>query len=226
MGQGWHVDAVFSDVYSGHSLFDRPGLSDLRAHVAAGGIGRVVVYSLDRLSRKMGVVAFLSDELSDAGCELAFATEQYSNDSTGKLLQAFQEWRAEAERETIKDRMVKGKVRKARAGALLPGCRPRYGYRFADAKHTRYEIDPTTADVVRQMFARAAAGESLRSIAQWLPGSRTPTPTGRGVIWCHTVVRHLSQDEQYIGQAVAFRRAMVTTRSKYGKSSGKNKVYI
>jgi site-specific DNA recombinase len=215
--QGWHVEAVFSDVYSGHSLFDRPGLTELRARVAAGGIGRLVVFSMDRLSRKMGVVAFLSDELADAECDLTFATETYSNDSTGKLLQAFQEWRAEAERETIRDRMTRGKVRKARAGALLPGCRARYGYRFADASRTRFEIEPTTADIVRQMFARAAKGDSLRSIGQWLTRSGVPTPTGRGTIWCHTVVRNLLQDEQYIGTAVAFRRAMQMTRSKHGR---------
>ena len=43
-GHGWHVEAVFSDTFSGHSLFERPGLSDLRARVAAGGIDHVVAY--------------------------------------------------------------------------------------------------------------------------------------------------------------------------------------
>jgi site-specific DNA recombinase len=184
--------------------------------VGLGGIDRVIAYSTDRLSRKMGVVAFLADELVDVGAELVFATERYTNDSTGRLLQAFQEWKGEAEREAILERTTRGKRAKARAGALLPGCRPRYGYRFADAKRTRFEIDPETGAVVRQVFTWAADGMSLREISQRLTQSRVPTPTGRGVTWVHTVVRNILLDEQYIGRAVAFRRVGQMTRSKTG----------
>lgn len=214
--QGWHVEAAFSDTFSGHSLFERPGLSDLRAHVSMGGVEHVIVYAMDRLSRKMGVVAFLSDELTEVGCTLVFVTEKYSNDSTGKLLQAFQEWRGESEREAFRERSLRGKRAKARAGAFLPGNRPRYGYKWAGGERTRFEVDPITGDVVRRIFALAANGDSLRNIALTLTREGVPTPTGQGTIWMHSVVRAVLTDEMYVGRAFAFRRSGRTVRSKHG----------
>jgi site-specific DNA recombinase len=214
--QGWRVDAVFTDVYSGHSLFERPGLTDLREYVAANAIDRVIVYSLDRLSRKMGVVAFLNDELTEVDAELVFVTERYTNDSTGKLLQAFHEWKAESEREAIVERTMRGKRAKARAGRFQPGNRPRYGYRWPHSGRSRYEIDPEKAPTVQQIFAWAAAGDSTRTIAMRLTRGAVPTPTGRGVTWVHTVVRNILTDEMYTGRAFAFRRAGKTVRSRNG----------
>jgi site-specific DNA recombinase len=214
--QGWHVEAVFTDVYSGHSLFERPGLTDLREYVAANHVDRVIAYSLDRLSRKMGVVAFLNDELTEAGTELVFVTERYTNDSTGKLLQAFHEWKAESEREAIVERTMRGKRAKARAGRFQPGTRPRYGYRWPAEGRTRYEIDPEKALTVQQIFAWAAAGESTRAIAMKLTRGCVPTPTGRGVTWVHTVVRNILTDEMYTGRAYAFRHVGRTVRSRNG----------
>jgi site-specific DNA recombinase len=215
--QGWHVEAAFLDTYSGHSLFERPALTRLRERVAAGGIDRVIAFSVDRLSRRMGVVAFLNDELSDVGCELVFATEQYSSDSTGKLLQAFQEWRAESERETIKERTMRGKMAKSRAGALQPSSRPRYGYRWpADGARTRYETDPVTGIIVQDIFRRAAAGESTRSIAKHLTDTNVPTPTGKNTTWGHNVVRNILTDEQYSGRAYAFRYVSKRVRTEEG----------
>ena len=215
--QGWIVEKVYRDTFSGHSLMERPDLTALRERVAAGGIDHVIVYGMDRLSRKMGVVAFLNDELGDADCELAFVTERYSNDSTGRLLQAFQEWRAEAEREGIKERTTRGKRAKVKAGALLTGCRPRYGYRWTNqvrGKRTRFEIDPDTGPIVQQVFTWAAQGASMRSIANRLTAMQVPTPTRRGTTWAHVVIREMLEDDQYLGRAMAFRRMSSPARSK------------
>lgn len=206
--QGWIVEQVYRDTFSGHSWNERPALSALRERVRLGGIQHVIVFNTDRLSRMMGVLALLSQELSEADCALEFVTEQYSKDGTGKLLMMFQEWRAEQERESIKDRTTRGKQQKSRAGALLTGCRPRYGYRWTSllvGKRTRFEIDPDTSEVVRQIFAWAAEGKSVRWIAMRLTAMRVPTPTGRNPEWMHTTVREIMKDEQYLGKAVAFR---------------------
>jgi DNA invertase Pin-like site-specific DNA recombinase len=215
--QGCAVEAVFSDIFSGHSLFERPGLSALRTRVAAGGVDRVIVYAMDRLSRKMGVVAFLNDELSEVGCSLVFATEKYTDDSTGKLLQAFMEWRGESEREAFRERSTRGKMAKARAGAFLPGNRVRYGYRWANMDRTRFEPDPTTGEIVRQMFAGSAGGESLRQIAYTLTRQAVPTPSGRSTSWMHSVVRDILSDEMYTGKSFAFRRVGKLVRSRNGR---------
>ncbi len=63
---------------------------------------------------------------------------------------------AEYECTLLCERMRRGRLTKLRAGQLLPGSRPLFGYRL-DLDHPRdpagLQLEPSAAAVVQQMFA-------------------------------------------------------------------------
>lgn len=82
-------EAVFSDTCSGHTLA-RPGLSALIGHLAAGGVGALIVYGVDRIAkRETTPLELLLRELSRREIRLyiAHVPRGYRYDpATGRLL--------------------------------------------------------------------------------------------------------------------------------------------
>lgn len=74
--QGWQVAGLYvDDGYSGTTL-ERPGMRRLLADIAAGQVDLVVVYKLDRLSRRqMHVLHLLEDVFEPAQVGFRSATE-------------------------------------------------------------------------------------------------------------------------------------------------------
>jgi site-specific DNA recombinase len=96
------------------------------------------------------------------------------------------------------------------AGKLLPGCRPRYGYRYRDADKAAYEIDPETGAIAARIWNEAARGRTLRQIAGGLSAEGIAKPSGRGrARWDHQTVRHILADLTYAGLAVGWRYRLV-----------------
>jgi site-specific DNA recombinase len=52
-GFGWEVCETFEDVGGSSESLDRPSLRRLLQFVEAGGVNRIIVYSVDRLTRKL-----------------------------------------------------------------------------------------------------------------------------------------------------------------------------
>src|SRR5215203_2318732 len=49
--RGWEVVAVYRDVFTGAVVFERPGLTELRAAMRCDAFDLLLVHALDRLSR-------------------------------------------------------------------------------------------------------------------------------------------------------------------------------
>lgn len=52
-GFGWEVCETFEDVGGSSESLDRPSLRRLLQSVEAGGVNRIIVYRVDRLTRKL-----------------------------------------------------------------------------------------------------------------------------------------------------------------------------
>ena len=50
--KGWKCDGVYADPGVSGRTLDRPGLQEMLTHIRTGLIDAVVIYKLDRLSRK------------------------------------------------------------------------------------------------------------------------------------------------------------------------------
>jgi site-specific DNA recombinase len=170
---GYHVAHVYHETYSGAELHDRPALNRLRDAVRAGGVGAVIIYALDRLTRGQGLTAYLLDEFERRGCALLSVTDPLDATREGKLIVGIKEYVAEVEREKIRERTLRGKKAKAAQGQLCNGGIPLYGYRI-DPDTRRRVIDEPEAAIVRDVFRRAAEGVSLGAIARGLTADGVP----------------------------------------------------
>src|SRR4051812_46335633 len=156
-GQGWSlaVDRVFrDDGYSGASL-RRPGLDRLRDAATSAGLDRILITAPDRLARNYVHQGLLVGELQNHGAEVVFLDRPMSRDPHDQLLLQIRGAEAEYERTLIAERMRRGRLRKLRAGTLLPWTLPPYGYRL-DPERPRdpagVRLDEVEAAVVRDLF--------------------------------------------------------------------------
>ena len=112
---------------------------------------------------------------------------------------------AEYERAQIAERCRRGKLHRARAGAVSVMARAPYGYRYVKrSEHTDavFEIDESEAPVVREIFRRylEEGGESIAKIARWLTEQGVPTRTGK-TGWNNATIWGMLRNPAYGGQA-------------------------
>jgi hypothetical protein len=101
----------------------------------------------------------------------------------------------------IAERVRPNMRKRAEEGRWL--CRPPFGYTKEGTRPGGLAVDEVTAPVVREMFRRCAAGESIYSIHAWLNtltlpnGERLPSPRGK---WFGTTFAvHVLRNPVYCG---------------------------
>ncbi|MCA1698386.1 MAG: recombinase family protein [Actinobacteria bacterium] len=145
------------DGFSGVSL-QRPALERLRDRAFEGCFEMVLCYAPDRLARRYAYQVLLLEELARAGIEVVFAKEpERSGSPEDELLRQFQGMIAEYERAQIAERCRRGKLHRARAGAVSVLSNAPFGYRYVKkTEHADafYEIDELEAPIVREIFER------------------------------------------------------------------------
>jgi site-specific DNA recombinase len=198
-------DLVFEDEgFSGASL-RRPGLERLRDRAVEGRFEVLLCHAPDRLARRYAYQVLLLEELQRAGVEVIFAKEpERSGTPEDELMRQFQGMIAEYERAQIAERCRRGKLHRARAGAVSVLARAPYGYRYVKkSEHADafYEIDESEAPVVREIFRRYIEdGESIGRIARWLSGQGIQTRTGK-TGWNTATIWGMLRNPAYAGQA-------------------------
>ncbi len=120
--QGWTIAGKYSDVMSGAKAL-RPGLADLEARVAGGGIDAVVVVKLDRLGRSVLNVVALIDRLAKAGTAvicISQGIDTRESNPCGRVTYQILAAVSEFERALISERTVAG-LANARANGKTLG---------------------------------------------------------------------------------------------------------
>ncbi len=98
----------YTDKKTGDNL-KRPGFDKLQADIFAGKVGTVVVYKLDRLSRKLREGIDTLCDWCDRGLRVVAVTQQIDfNGTMGKMLAAVLLGIAEMEQETRRERQAVG----------------------------------------------------------------------------------------------------------------------
>jgi DNA invertase Pin-like site-specific DNA recombinase len=227
--RGYTVLEVVRETASGATL-ERPGVWRAIDAIRCGKADRLVVYALDRLSRDQTHQAVLIHSAEEKyGGKVESTREDYDNTPTGALLRSIAGHVAEMERINVVARMSRGKLARAKKDKLMPASNPTYGYRWADdavGQRTSFEVDETTADVVRRVFALYLSGLSIRAVAKALNADGVPTPAahaasqghiGRrpvGKGWQPVQVYRILKEESYIGKKTAYRLQVVVRHAK------------
>jgi len=164
--QSWDVAGIYVD--DGHSgaKLDRPALSRLRQDAKTDLFQLVLVWKVDRLSRKVAHLAALVDEFDRAHVAFRSVTEPFdTSHAAGRAFMQMLGVFAELERENIRERSALG-IRKRVEQGFVHGRPTMLGYRFVEKG--KLEVDPASAAVVRWIFGQYLAGVGTLRIAQHL----------------------------------------------------------
>src|SRR5687767_10627409 len=211
--QSWNLaqdQVVRDDGHSGASL-RRPGLDRLRDAAASARLDRILITEPDRLARNHVHQVLLVEELQKHGAEVVFLDRPMSQDPHDQLLLQIRGAVAEYERSLITERMRRGRLRRLRAGTLVPWTRPPYGYR-PDPERPRdpagVRVEEAEAAVVRDLFAWFAdEGATIHAMRQRLARLGITSPRGHPT-WNASALHGVLTNPAYLGQVYVnrFRR--------------------
>jgi site-specific DNA recombinase len=201
--KGYDLRYRFSEAFSGLAL-ERPKLNELRELMRSGQIDVLVVYCLDRLSRDPTHGVILMQELEKCHVTLEAVTETVDSSELGKLISYIRGFASKLEAEKIRERTLRGKRAKLMRGELPQGTGVgMYGYDWNNTTKRR-EVNQAEAEIVRHIFARVAAGDSLVSIARRLnerairtKGTKTSEEKRR--LWHSLTIRRMVRNSGYTG---------------------------
>ena len=167
--QGYDVFDVYEDDgYSGKDLA-RPAITRLLSHIKAHLIDVVLVYRLDRLTRRVrDIIELLDDVLEPNGVKLYSLHEQIDVSSPfGRAALKINATFSELERETITERMAMGKEQAIKSGKwLAPGSKLPFGYR-KDPTTGYYAAVPEEAEMIVKIFDLYLQGYSIRKLYEY-----------------------------------------------------------
>jgi site-specific DNA recombinase len=194
--RGWQVVAEFVDnsISASDRRKARPGYDQLVKAFEAGEFNALICYDLDRLTRQPRQLEDWIEAAEERGLMLVTANGEADLTTDGGIMFAgikAQVARAEVRRKSA--RQSRALLQRAEQG------RPPLGVRLTGYT-TAGTLIPAEAEIVRQVFSRFNAGDSLRGITAWLNESKVPTRNGR--TWNPSTVRTILTNPRYAGRAV------------------------
>jgi site-specific DNA recombinase len=194
--EDWRVVAAFEDQASGTRL-NRPGLHQALALARERRFDLLLVYRVDRLSRKVRQLASLCEELDQLEIVLKSASEPFDTGSpAGRMMLQMLGVFAEFEHATIVDRVTAGLERRVREGRWMSGRTP-YGY-TRDPQTKLLVPDPVKSPIVRRIFQLYAEGKlGTTAIARLLEAEGAPAPRKHG--WSPNALQLILANPAYRG---------------------------
>ncbi len=169
---------------SGKSL-NRPALQELLSRCKGKSVGHVIVWKLDRLTRRTRDLLTLVDEVFlTRDIELHSVSESLDTSTPhGRFVLTLFGGLAQMERELIAERTRSALAFKRERGQ--PTSHPPLGFKVNGTRHRMVPI-PEELEIVRRILLLWRRGSSYRSIAAKLNEEGVPTKQGRR--WHHSTV--------------------------------------
>lgn len=194
--KGWTLLKTYTDGgYSGGNT-NRPALQQMIKAIHNQKIDAVVVYRLDRLSRSQkDALTLIEDEFLAHGTDFVSVSESFDTTTPfGRagigMIAVF----AQLEKDQIAERFTLGRIGRSKAGYFHGGGNSPLGYTYKDGM---LEVDPYTAEIVRDIFTMFLSGQSINHIWNELKG-RHPSK------WSAAKISTVLRNSLYIGK-VKFR---------------------
>lgn len=158
--RGWEIFKIYKDAGYSAGNMDRPALRQLLQDSKEKKFDVLLVYKIDRFSRKLRDLIMVLEDLKKYGINFTSVTEQI--DTTTAMGEAFFQIIgvfAQLEREMVRERVEVVFNKKVDSGEAV--YRPPFGYRF---KNRRLVPEPEEARIVKQIFEMWAAGIDYKDI--------------------------------------------------------------
>lgn len=163
---GWIVVKVYTDAGHSGATMERPALKEMLADVKKGGIDKVVVYKLDRLSRSQkDTLNIIEDYLLKNNCDFESMNEKFdTSTSFGRAMVGILAVFAQLEREQIKERMSMGMEARIKEGKFRGGIVP-FGYDY-EPSLDKLVINEYEAMIVKLIYDKYISGTTACGIAK------------------------------------------------------------
>jgi site-specific DNA recombinase len=213
---GFEIAGQMQEDYSGVvPIAERPQGKKLAAMLKLRQAEVVIVYQVDRLSRKLGNLLTSVEGWLEAGIEL-HSCDVGRISSSNDIVLVIKGWQGTDERDKIIERCSRGTYTKAREGKVVGAGRVLYGYHFfrdANNKVIDLNIYDLEARIVRLIYQWYVRGDenfgrmSMHTIVRRLSAMRVPTPgESRGYarkresgLWTQCQVASILKNETYAG---------------------------
>lgn len=161
---GWIVVKVYTDAGHSGATMKRPALQEMLEDVKAGGIDKVLVYKLDRLSRSQkDTLNIIEDYLLENNCDFESMNEKFdTSTSFGRAMVGILAVFAQLEREQIKERMSMGIEARIKEGKWRGGIVP-FGYDYEPALN-KLVINEYEAMIIKFVYDEFLSGTTTYSI--------------------------------------------------------------
>ena len=191
----WTVTKIYSDPGFSGSNINRPSMQQMINDADTGLYDAVLVYKLDRLSRSQKDTLYLiEDVFQKNGIHFISLTENFDTSTPfGKAMIGILSVFAQLEREQIKERMMLGKVGRAKAGKITAWSNIPFGY---TKDKDSYQIDPLRAEIVKDIYNWYLDGKSITWIFQKL---NSDGHIGKNINWSYRTVREILDNATYTG---------------------------
>jgi DNA invertase Pin-like site-specific DNA recombinase len=194
--RGWTLAGEYVDnsISASDSRKQRPGYDALCRDYEAGRFGALIAWDLDRLTRQPRQLEDWIDRAEERGLQLVTANGEADLSTDGGRMYA-----------RIKLAVAKGEVeRKSARQRRAQQQRAEMGRPAKGVRLTGYTLDghvvPAEAKIVRRIFDRFAAGDTLKGIAADL--ERDGIETRRGGRWTSSSVSSILRNARYAGRSV------------------------
>ena len=195
----WSITQVYSDEGHSSETLDRPQLSRLIASIETGDVRRLVVYSLDRLTRRMLHFQELLKLFERHSVTLAVVNDpSFSDNATGRLMANIIAAANEFQLDLTKERMADMRAAYKRDGRRVAGRVP-FGYQ-TDPATKQLVVNEEQACRVHDFFALAAGGSRPSDLAGLANLQRWPDQKGETGKWTARRILKLLNNRVYIGE--------------------------
>ena len=193
---------IYSDKgWSGKNL-DRPRFQQLLSDIKSGGIDKLVVYKLDRISRSLNDFSNLMEVFRQYGVEFASTVETFDTSTPiGRAMLGIIMVFAELERENILLRVKDNYYARGEKGLYLGGV-PIYGFDKIPAKlnEIRTSVLVPNGDITTVEYIFGAYRESSCSLGDIVKSLNEQGVTSpNGTLWDSSKVSRLLRSPTYVG---------------------------
>lgn len=199
LSQGWENCVAYVDDGKSGETLERDALKQMLESLRRGEVKRIVMTSLDRLTRKLAHLVKLLDELAQAEVVLAVVDfPEFNNSPTGRLMASIIGAANEFQIELTKERLADARAALKRQGKRVAG-RVAFGYE-SDPNNKALTPHAEHAVVVRDFFKLASDGATPNELATLANLQGWPNQNGEAKRWTARQLIRILTNPTYTGR--------------------------
>lgn len=231
---GWEIFNIYSDDDYKGSDRSRPAFNQLLQDAKEKKFNIVLCKTQSRFTRELELVEkIIHGDFIDLGIRFIGLADNADTNIPGnkkarQINGLVNEWYLEDLSMNIKSVLADHQAKGLHTGSFAP-----YGYKKDPEQKGHLIVDPEAAEIVREIFEKAAAGIGRTNIARSLNGRAIPNPTeykrlqgynykcgvgkSNSTLWRYYTITHILTNQMYIGDMVQHRYENPTYKSRHSR---------